>query len=145
MLGAEPGSRLFPNARAIDERASELLDRLGERVDPRRLVRELDAATQQIIVIARALAREARVVIFDEPTAVLSPAESDRLFAVIEGLRSEGVTMLYVSHRIPEVFALSDRIHVLRDGHHIGGWDTAEVTPDHVVGSMVGRELSSEL
>ena len=145
MLGAEPGNRFFPNAKAIDSRAAELLDRLGERLDPRRLVRELDAATQQVVVIARALAREARVVIFDEPTAVLSPAESERLFTVIEGLRAEGVTMLYVSHRIPEVFALSDRIHVLRDGHHIGGWDTSEVTPDQVVGSMVGRELSSEL
>ncbi|PYF98317.1 monosaccharide ABC transporter ATP-binding protein, CUT2 family [Georgenia satyanarayanai] len=145
MLGAEPGSRFFPSGRAVDARAAELLDRLGERLDPRRPVRELDAATQQIVVIARALAREARVVIFDEPTAVLSPAESERLFAVIEGLRADGVTMLYVSHRIPEVFALSDRIHVLRDGHHIGGWDTSEVTPDQVVGSMVGRDLSSEL
>lgn len=145
MLGAEPGSRLFPSNKGIDERAAELLARLGEKVDPRRPVRELDAATQQIVVIARALAREARMVIFDEPTAVLSPAESERLFAVIAGLKADGVTMLYVSHRIPEVFALSDRIHVLRDGEHIGDWNTTDVTPDSVVAAMVGRELSSEI
>lgn len=145
LIGAEPGTRIFPSQRQIDDRASELLDRLGEKVDPRTYVRQLDAATQQIVVVARALARNARTVIFDEPTSVLSPAESSRLFEVIEGLRSDGVTMLYVSHRIPEVFQLSDRIEVLRDGRHVGGWSTTSVTPDEVVASMVGRELSSEL
>ena len=79
------------------------------------------------MVIARSLAREARVVIFDEPTSILSPAESDRLFGVIESLRADGITMLYVSHRMPEVFALSQHIHVLRDGRHVGDWPTAEV------------------
>lgn len=144
MLGVEPGVRAFPSPREINKSASELLERLGETVSPTEFVRNLDAATQQIVVIARALAREATTVIFDEPTAVLSPAESERLFAVIEGLREEGVTMLYVSHRIPEVFALSDRIHVLRDGKHIDDWDTGETTPDKTVAAMVGRELSSE-
>ncbi len=144
MLGVEPGSRAFPHRRRIDERAAELLDRLAVRVDPRRAVRHLDAATQQLVVIARSLAREARLMILDEPTSILSPAESDRLFEVIHSLRADGVTMLYVSHRMPEVFALSQHIHVLRDGRHVGHWPTAEVTPDTVVAAMVGRELAAE-
>ncbi|WP_229402382.1 sugar ABC transporter ATP-binding protein [Micromonospora okii] len=144
MLGAEPGPRPFPHRRRMDERAAELLDRLGLRVDPRRTVRHLDAASQQLVVVARSLAREARVVIFDEPTSILSPAESDRLFGVIRGLQGDGVTMLYVSHRMPEVFALSQHIHVLRDGRHVGYWPTARVSPDQVVAAMVGRELAAE-
>ncbi|MEW2378063.1 sugar ABC transporter ATP-binding protein [Micromonospora sp. NPDC047812] len=145
MLGVEPGSRSFPHRRRMDERAAELLDRLGLRVDPRRSIRQLDAASQQLVVIARSLAREARMVILDEPTSILSPAESERLFEVIRSLRADGVTMLYVSHRMPEVFALSQHIHVLRDGRHVGHWPTAEVTPDQVVAAMVGRELAAEV
>ncbi|WP_433529452.1 sugar ABC transporter ATP-binding protein [Micromonospora sp. CA-263727] len=144
MLGAEPGSRPFPHRRRIDEGAAQLLDRLAVRVDPRRTVRHLDAATQQLVVIARSLAREARLLILDEPTSILSPAESDRLFEVIHSLRAAGVTMLYVSHRMPEVFALSQHIHVLRDGRHVGHWPTAQVDPDTVVAAMVGRELAAE-
>ncbi|GIJ25684.1 ABC transporter ATP-binding protein [Micromonospora qiuiae] len=144
MLGVEPGSRPFPHRRRIDERAAELLDRLAVRIDPRRSVRDLDAATQQLVVIARSLAREARLMILDEPTSILSPAESERLFEVIHSLRAAGVTMLYVSHRMPEVFALSQHIHVLRDGRHVGHWPTAEVSPDTVVAAMVGRELAAE-
>ncbi|KXK60562.1 ABC transporter ATP-binding protein [Micromonospora rosaria] len=144
MLGVEPGSRPFPHRRRIDERAVALLDRLGVRVDPRRTVRHLDAATQQLVVIARSLARQARLVILDEPTSILSPAESEQLFGVIRSLQADGVTMLYVSHRMPEVFALSQHIHVLRDGRHVGSWPTAQVTPDQVVAAMVGRELAAE-
>ncbi|HEX5541800.1 MAG TPA: sugar ABC transporter ATP-binding protein [Micromonospora sp.] len=144
MLGVEPGPRIFPNRAKINERASDLLDRLGAHIDPRRAVRHLDAATQQLIVIARSLAREARLVIFDEPTAILSPAESERLFNVIRSLQADGVTLLYVSHRIPEVFALSQHIHVLRDGQHVGHWLTADVSPDEVVAAMVGRDLAGE-
>ncbi|RGC69238.1 Arabinose import ATP-binding protein AraG [Micromonospora sp. MW-13] len=144
MLGAEPGSRPFPDRRRVDERAAELLDRLGLRVDPRGAVRHLDAASQQLVVIARSLARQARLVILDEPTSILSPAESERLFGVIRSLQADGVTLLYVSHRMPEVFALSQHIHVLRDGRHVGHWPTAEVSPDQVVAAMVGRELAAE-
>ncbi|SCL26571.1 sugar ABC transporter ATP-binding protein [Micromonospora inyonensis] len=144
LLGAEPGSRPFPHRRRMEEQAAHLLDRLGLRVDPRRAVRHLDAASQQLVVIARSLARRARVVILDEPTSILSPAESDRLFGVIRSLQADGVTLLYVSHRMPEVFALSQHIHVLRDGRHVGHWPTAQVTPDQVVAAMVGRELAAE-
>ncbi|WP_434740241.1 sugar ABC transporter ATP-binding protein [Micromonospora sp. SH-82] len=144
MLGVEPGSRPFPHRGRINERAEQLLDRLGVRVDPRRAVRHLDAATQQLVVIARSLAREASLVILDEPTSILSPAESEQLFGVIRSLQADGVTMLYVSHRMPEVFALSQHIHVLRDGRHVGYWPTGQVTPDEVVGAMVGRELAAE-
>ncbi|PSL05320.1 monosaccharide ABC transporter ATP-binding protein (CUT2 family) [Haloactinopolyspora alba] len=144
MLGAEPGPRAFPNRAEIVQRAAALLGRLGENLDPRRPVGELDAATQQLVVIARSLARDANVVIFDEPTSVLSPAESERLFTVIDGLRADGVTMLYVSHRMPEVFRLSDHVHVLRDGRHVGAWRTADAEPDDIVSAMVGRTLQHE-
>ncbi|MEU6413646.1 sugar ABC transporter ATP-binding protein [Microbispora sp. NPDC046933] len=144
MLGVEPGSRPFPDRGRMNERAAELLDRLGLGVDPRRSIRHLDAASQQLVIIARSLAREARVVILDEPTSILSPSESERLFEVIRSLQTDGVTMLYVSHRMPEVFALSQHVHVLRDGRHVGHWPTAEVTPDQVVAAMVGRELAAD-
>jgi ABC-type sugar transport system ATPase subunit len=93
------------------------------------------------VQVARALAFECRVLVLDEPTTSLTSAEADHLFQVLENLRSRGVTILYVSHRIPEVFRLCDRISVLRDGQYVGTFDRAAVTHDDVVRAMVGRDL----
>ncbi|MFJ3671458.1 sugar ABC transporter ATP-binding protein [Streptomyces sp. NPDC090106] len=141
LSGVEPGSRWFPNRRRMAERTAELLDQLDLAVDPGAAVRSLDLATQQLVVVARSVARGCRVLILDEPTAMLTPAEADRLFALMDRLKSAGTTMLYVSHRMPEVFRLADHIQVLRDGAHVASWRGADTTPDRAVAAMVGREL----
>lgn len=141
LAGIEPGSRSFPSRRRMLARAAELLAELDLRIDPKTVVRELDLATQQLVVVARSIARNCRVLILDEPTAMLTPAESDRLFALMDTLKAAGTTMVYVSHRMPEVFRLADRIEVLRDGRHVASWRRDDVTPDQAVAAMVGREL----
>jgi ABC-type sugar transport system ATPase subunit len=93
------------------------------------------------VQVARALAFECRVLVLDEPTTALTSTEADHLFQVLDNLRSRGVTILYVSHRIPEVFRLCDRISVLRDGQYVGTYDRTAVTHDDVVRAMVGRDL----
>lgn len=141
LAGIEPGNRLFPSRSGMHARAAELLGELGLDLDPTTTVGQLDLATQQLVVVARSIARECRVLILDEPTAMLTPAESDRLFGLMESLKARGVTMVYVSHRMPEVFRLADRIEVLRDGRHVASWRRNEVTPEQAVAAMVGREL----
>ncbi len=141
LAGIEPGNRLFPSRSGMHARATELLAELGLDLDPTTTVGQLDLATQQLVVVARSIARECRVLILDEPTAMLTPAESDRLFGLMESLKARGVTMVYVSHRMPEVFRLADRIEVLRDGRHVASWRRDEVTPEQAVAAMVGREL----
>jgi ABC-type sugar transport system ATPase subunit len=141
LSGIEPGGRLFPSRRRMIARAVELLGELDLHVDPDAPVRTLDLATQQLVVVARSIARDCRVLILDEPTAMLTPAESDRLFALMATLKAKGTTMVYVSHRMPEVFRLADRIEVLRDGKHVASWRRSDVTPEQAVAAMVGREL----
>jgi ABC-type sugar transport system ATPase subunit len=141
LAGIEPGGRLFPSRRRMRSRAAELLAELQLDIDPDAPVRGLDLATQQLVVVARSIARECRVLILDEPTSVLTPAESERLFDLMERLKAQGTTLIYVSHRMPEVFRLADRLEVLRDGRHVGSWRSDEVTPEQAVAAMVGREL----
>ncbi|WP_167133035.1 sugar ABC transporter ATP-binding protein [Paramicrobacterium chengjingii] len=141
LAGIEPGSRLFPSKRQMDARARALLAELDLDIDPGASVRQLDLAIQQLVVVARSIARGCTVLILDEPTAMLTPAEARRLFALMEKLKANGTTMVYVSHRMPEIFDLCDRLEVLRDGKHVASWRRDEVTPDDVVAAMVGREL----
>lgn len=143
LSGVEPGNRWFPSRRQMVERTRDLLAELDLRVDPAVPVRSLDLATQQLVVVARSIARGCRVLIMDEPTAMLTPSEAERLFALMESLKAAGTTMLYVSHRMPEVFRLADRIEVLRDGAHVASWRNADTTPDQAVAAMVGRELGA--
>ena len=98
----------------------------------------LDLATQQLVVIARALAKKARLLILDEPTAALTEGETQRLFEQLRALRARGVAIVFVSHRLSEVFAIADRILVMRDGRLIGDHDVGSVTRDQVIGEMVG-------
>ncbi|MEU3949588.1 sugar ABC transporter ATP-binding protein [Streptomyces sp. NPDC029526] len=141
LSGVEPGNRWFPSRRRMLDRTAELLTELDLDLDPNASVRSLDLATQQLIVVARSIARGCRVLILDEPTAMLTPAEADRLFALMARLKAAGTTMLYVSHRMPEVFQLADHIQVLRDGAHVASWRAEETDPDRAVAAMVGREL----
>jgi len=127
----------------MHRRVQELLDRLGVRLDPERPVRGLSIADQQIVEIAKALSFEARVLIMDEPTAALSGPEVERLFAVVRTLREEGAAVLFISHRLEEVFAICDTVTVMRDGAVVHDARIADMTPDDMVRRMVGRELGA--
>ena len=142
LLGIEPSRGPIPSRREMRRRAARLLADLGSRVAPGGLVAELPVAERQEVVIARALARDCRILILVEPTAVLSPEESERLFALLERLRASGTTIVYVSHRIPEVFALADKICVMRDGRVVEELAKEDAMPNGIVRAMIGRDLT---
>ncbi len=143
LLGREPGR--LPSRRAMAARTRELLRQVGTTIDPALRAGALPVAEQQLVLVARALARDCRTLILDEPTASLTPGESERLFGLLERLCSAGTAVIYVTHRIPEVFTLSDRIHVLRDGRLVASFATAEVDPAGIVLAMVGRKLDERV
>ncbi len=127
--------------RRLLERARELLARVELDVDPAIEIDRLGIGEQQLVEIARALAREGRILVLDEPTAALSASETERLFTIIEKVKADGVAMVYISHRLGEVFRIADRVTVLRDGRYIGTRTVADTTPDEVVQLMVGKSV----
>ena len=136
---------LFLDREACERHAAELLASVGANIDPRRVMRELSVAEQQLAQIASAVGDGARVIVFDEPTSSLDQKDANRLYEVIADLRSRGTTMLYVSHRMPEIFALCDAITVLRDGRHVLTGKTADLSEESLVQAMIGRPLSQYL
>ncbi|HEX7450476.1 MAG TPA: sugar ABC transporter ATP-binding protein, partial [Pirellulales bacterium] len=143
-LGREQCSRLgWLNDRAMQRAAGELLSALECRVDPRAPVGTLRVGDQQLVEIAKALSRDSQVLIMDEPTSALTESEAARLFRVIERLRQRGVTMLYISHKMEEIFRLADRITVLRDGRLIQTLERAATDAREVTHLMVGREIEA--
>lgn len=124
-------------------RAKELLERAGASIDPERLVATLSMPEQQLVEIAKAIGADARIVIMDEPTASLTEREVESLFRVIARLRSEGVGVIYISHRLEEISAVADRVTVLRDGESIATKRMGEVDRAELIRMMVGRELES--
>jgi ribose transport system ATP-binding protein len=120
-----------------------VLKRLGAQFKPNTVVGTLSIANQQLVEIARALHAESKILILDEPTTALSSRETDGLFSMIRQLRSEGLAMVYISHRMNEVYELADRVSVLRDGGYVGTLDREDLSPDSIVKMMVGRPLSS--
>jgi ribose transport system ATP-binding protein len=142
-LGREPRhawTRLIDHAR-MHRDASAVLHSLGLDYDTRALAVDLGVAQQQMVEIAKALSQDARILVMDEPTAALSDRESEALFAVIRRLRTAGVAIVYVSHRMQEVFALGDRITVLRDGRCVAATRAADTTPEAMITLMVGRSM----
>src|SRR5262245_54721609 len=128
---------------AMRERARALLARLHVPVSPDATVDALPVAYRQLLQVARALAFECRTLALDEPTTSLTAAETDHLFAVLDGLKRDGVTIIYVSHRLAEVFRLCHRITALRDGRYVNTFRRADVTPDTIVQAMVGRKIEA--
>lgn len=128
--------------KTMRERACGILKRLGVPFDVSMPVKELSAANAKLIEIARALNRDARVIIMDEPTAALTEHEAHRLFSVIRGLTIKGVSVVYISHRLDEIFEISNKIVVLRDGRQIISAPTKDFTVSSLVQAMVGRPLS---
>ena len=132
---------VFLDRPAMKRAAKEQLQQISPEVDPDALMRSLPVAHLQLVQIAAAVAGGARILIFDEPTSALSDAETTRLFALIQSLRAQGVTILYVSHHMSEVIRITDRISVLRDGRHVGTVRTAEVTQEKLITMMIGRRI----
>src|ERR1700736_6127321 len=125
----------------MDRKTQEVLDRLGARFKATQRAAHLAVAEQQQVEIARALFYKSRVLVMDEPTAALSDRETDRLFEVVRQLRSEGMAIIYISHRMAEVYELADRLSVLRDGEYVGELKRREFSADKVIEMMVGRRL----
>ncbi|WP_328890441.1 sugar ABC transporter ATP-binding protein [Streptomyces sp. NBC_00316] len=142
-LGREPKNRfgLIDFAR-MHRDAAALLDGFGVRVEPRRPLHTLGVGTQQMVALARAVSVNARVVVMDEPTSSLEPREVETLFRVIGNLRDQGIAVLYVSHRMDELYRICDRVTVLRDGRHIHTGDLAALDRMQLVSMMLGRDLA---
>lgn len=142
-LGHEPSRGGILNRGEMRRAAREKLDRIGAKVPLDLPIRRLSVGMQQMVEIARAVAEDAKILILDEPTASLSQAEADRLFTLIEDMRSRGMALAYISHRMEEVWKLSDRITVLRDGKWISTTVRGDITPEQVVNRMVGRDVEN--
>lgn len=147
-MGREIRKTRFGGLSVVDQKAQvaqakAIFDSMGIRIDPNALIRNLSVAQVQLVEIVKALSLSARIIIMDEPTSALTEKETLTLFEQIEKLRGNGVTIIYISHKLDEVFAISDRITVLRDGELIGTFSTPEITRDRLIQMMVGREIKT--
>lgn len=127
--------------KAMQKKAQEALNILGVNISPKTVMAEFSVGQQQMVEICKALMADAKVIIMDEPTAALTQSETVALFKVIESLRKKGVSMVYISHRMEEIFELCDRITVLRDGSYIGVKNIPETNMNEIVKMMIGREI----
>ena len=141
-LGHLPQKFGIVNRRALADAARQQLELIGEDIDPWTKLGKLSLGQRQMVEIAKALTRGARIIAFDEPTSSLSDREVRRLFKIIRELKARGCAILYVSHRMEEIFELGDRITILRDGRHVETNELANLTRDAVVQRMVGRKLA---
>jgi simple sugar transport system ATP-binding protein len=140
------GNEKFLNRlRGIYISAQQFLQSLNFGVDPTMFVSQLGAAQKQMVEIARAVHHKAKVIIFDEPTATLTPEEKHHFFSLIRRLKSDGVSIIFISHALEEALAISDRITILRDGQHVITDDVKKFDRDKIINAMVGRTLSGEL
>ncbi|CDZ38514.1 Ribose ABC transporter, ATP-binding protein RbsA [Neorhizobium galegae bv. officinalis] len=141
-LGRELHKGVFIDDRAMNEGAAKAVRGLGSDIDPNTIVSRLSIAQRQLVQIARVLLVPHRIVIFDEPTASLTPHETDALLKVIRQIRAKGVGVLYISHRLPEVKEIADRVTVLRDGRLVASHDVSELQPADMARLMVGRDVA---
>ncbi|MEZ5308852.1 MAG: xylose ABC transporter ATP-binding protein [Pyrinomonadaceae bacterium] len=140
-LGREPSRFGVIDNRAVQRQAGELLRELNLEIDPFIEVGDLGIGQQQLVEIAKALSKNAKILVLDEPTAALTETEVETLFEILRSLKEKGVGMIYISHKLDEVFEMADRITVLRDGKTVGTKAADEVTRDEVIALMVGREV----
>ena len=142
-IGREPTRGVFLDWRKMEAETRAVTARIGLHHDPTRIVRDLSVAEQQMVEIARALSMKSRLIVMDEPTSALSSTEVEKLFAIIRDLKREGISVIFVTHRLEEVMEICDRHTVLRDGRLVGGGAIAETTIDGIIRSMVGREVNA--
>lgn len=143
-LDRQPKKGPFVDDKKLIEQTQEILDELGLTISPKALVRTLSVAEQQMVEIAKAISFNSKILILDEPTAALTESEIDRLFNIIHKLKSKGVGMIYISHRLEELARITDRVSVLRDGEYLGTYLYKDITIDKLVHLMVGRELNEK-
>lgn len=141
-MGQQLGGGVLFNKAITEERAQKILDGMHVKINAKETVKNLSVANMQLVEIAKALTRDVKVLVMDEPTAPLTDAEVETLFEIVQMLKSKGVTIIYISHRIAEVFQISDRVSVLRDGRFIKTVMTNDVDRDELIRLMVGREVS---
>ena len=137
--------KFFNRIRGVNISAQQFMQSLSFDVDPTLMVSSLGAAKKQMVEIARAMLLEARVIVFDEPTATLTPEEKRHFFELVQTLKSHGVSVIFISHALEEALEISDRITILRDGRHVVTGVTSEFNRDRIIQEMVGRELTDEL
>lgn len=143
-LGREPGRFGMVDYRQLYHQTDELLKNLGIHLNPRTKMKRLRVADQQMVEIAKAISQNARVVIMDEPTSSITDKEVDNLFNMIRNLKSAGVGIIYISHKMDEIFQICDEMTILRDGTYIDTFKALEVNEDILIRSMVGRELGTQ-
>jgi ribose transport system ATP-binding protein len=143
-LGRAIRRGVIVDKKAMHDRAQDIFNRLSLKIDPDELVKNLAVGYQQLVEIAKALSQNARILIMDEPTAPLTKNEVGILFSIIEKLKEQGMSILYISHRMDEIFKLSDRITILRDGTKIKTLNTKDTNADELIKCMVGRSLNEK-
>ncbi len=143
-LGSEIQRGVLLNRAEMKRQASQLLQKLHLEIDPRTPLSDLGVAQQQMVEVAKALHHRADLIIMDEPTSALSSREIEDLFAIIRELKSQNVSIIYISHHLEETFEISDRLTVLRDGRYVGTYPTQELNVDGLIRLMVGRDLSDK-
>lgn len=143
-LGQESGRGGFIDTGEERRKASDLFRRLGTPIDPEQRCSDMTVAQQQVVEIAKALSQDARILVMDEPSATLTPQEVERLLKIVRELRTQGLGIIYISHRLEEVYEISDRIMVLRDGSHVATRPTGELGREALIELMVGRKLENE-
>jgi ABC-type sugar transport system ATPase subunit len=144
-IGREPGNGVFVNWRKMIADTRTITQRLGLELKPMAVVRDLNVAEQQMVEIARALSMKSRLIVMDEPTSALSSSEVDKLFAIIRDLKAQGLSIIFITHRLEEVMKICDRYTVLRDGKQVGSGKVAETNVDNLIQLMVGREIKELL
>lgn len=140
-LGRYPKSGPFVSKRKMIDETNRLMERLGIEVDPEAILQDLPPAQRQMVEIARVMAYDARIIVFDEPTSSLSDAEVEKLFEIIDSLRKDGCGIFYISHKMSEIFRISDEISVLRDGNLIATRPASEIDEKTIIQMMVGKEI----
>ena len=140
-LGDKTGRGILIDRKVMVQRARAVFRQFAIDIDPDALVRDLPSAQQQIVEIAKAVSKNVRILIMDEPTAPLTVSEVDSMFEIVRQLKARGVTILYISHRLEEIFRIADRVSVLRDGRYIATRATAATNRQELISLMVGREL----
>lgn len=143
-LGQEIKKGIFIDKGEERRRSVEIFKKLGVEIDPERLCQDLSIAAQQIVEIAKALSQDVKILVMDEPSATLTPQEVKGLFRIINELKAQGISIIYISHRLDEIFEICDRVYVLRDGDFIGSRPIAEITRREMIEMMVGRKVENE-
>ena len=140
-LGRYPTGRLFVDEKKMHSDTQALFDRLGMDVDPGITLDKLSVSQRQMVEIAKAVSYDAKIIVLDEPTSSLTENEVQKLFEIVRLLKSEGVGIVYISHKMEEIFEISDEVTVLRDGSYIGTEAIEDLTMESIVNMMVGRDL----